>query len=124
VIGHAADQVEGQLNWLAARKAVFMEPSVGGRCQLDLDLRILQDDAIVAGLSDFILVREGAKVSFLVLRRRRSAQRSNANVAEVGTARPAQMVVAEAQDRLVLIVIARAVFPSGEPRVRTELNHA
>ena len=108
----------------SAGKAVLVEAGVGGRRQLDLHLGILQDDAVIAGPRDFVLVREGAKISFLVLRGRRGAQRRNADVAQVGATRPAQVVMAEAEDRLVLIVISGAVFPPGQPRVGAELDHA
>ena len=66
LVGDAASQVDQQAHRLVAGKGVLVEPSVGGRRQFDLHLGILQDDAVVARPGDFILVRKGAKVSFLV----------------------------------------------------------
>jgi hypothetical protein len=111
----------------AAGETIAVETAAVGDGQLCLDAR-LQPNAIVTGLGEFI----GETLTITLvgiadrprLKHRRLARRHHQDVEHVADPGARQMGVAEAHDRAVVAMIARAGVPAAIIGVRPQLHHA
>ena len=127
---------------LAVGKSIAMKAGVGGRGQFHLDLRVGKDDAIIAGPGGFVVVRKSLGIAGLfpvgVVLFRLDRLKGETPIFPSGSlplmgvtrmspksAQPVPQVrVAEAENRVVRIMIAGAAVPGLQPGVGTELHHA